>query len=273
MAAIGDSFVFSMVPYSKSFCTTLEARHPGLNVMNLGIIGTGPEDYVMTLKRDALKYNPDAVILFLYSGNDFLPKPRKLYEHSATATITHHLIKSLRAYRGQDIRQNYVYDDNMTPFPYEVFVETEAKYAETFYTSDEVFNATFLRRMRNIDAVLEICSKHGIPLKVVLLPDRLGLESDLLRDVTAKLKKKPSDFDFSRLRNALALSLSQRHVPFIDLHSAFLTTNERLFINNDIHVNIAGNELIASSLPVEWFRDDGLTSALTATNQPALRTD
>ena len=267
VAAIGDSFVFSMVPYASSFCTKLEDTYPGLNVMNFGIIGTGPEDYVTILKRDALRYNPDAVIVFLYSGNDFLPKSRKLYEYSATATITHHLIKSLRVYKGQDIRQNYVYDDNMTPFPYQTFVETEAKYAETFYTSDTVFRSTFLRRMTNIDAVSEICRKNDIPLSVVLLPDRLELEPDLLTDVAAALQKKPSDFDIVRLREALATSLSQRDIPFVDLHSEFLRAGDRIFINNDIHINIAGNELVASLLPPEWFGEAGLTSA-TATNKP-----
>lgn len=253
VAAIGDSFVFSMVPYTNSFCTVLEHTYPGLNVMNFGIIGTGPEDYVTTLKRDALRYDPDAVILFLYSGNDFLPGSRKPYEYSAAATVIHHLIKSLRAYRGQDIQQNYVYDDNMTPFSYRTFVDTEGRYADTFLASEQVFRSTFLRRMTNIDAFSEICRNHDIPLRVVLLPDRLELEPDLLTDVADALQRKPSDFDIKRLRQALDTALAERDVPFVDLRPDFLAADGTLFINNDIHINIAGNELVASSLPPEWF--------------------
>jgi hypothetical protein len=271
VAAIGDSFVFSMVPYADSFCTKLEEKYPQLNVMNFGIIGTGPEDYVTVLKRDVLKYNPDAVLLFLYSGNDFLPKSRKLYEFSAVATITHRIIKSLRSYQGQDINQNYRYDDDMTPFSYEAFVETEARYAQTFYASDELFDSSFLGRMRNVDAIAEICRKHDISLKIVLLPDRMEIEPNLLGDVALLLRKNISDFDLLRLRQSLEKAFLERDIPYRDLTPEFARANRKLFINNDIHINIAGNNLVASSLPPEWFQHVKAASALTLTNQPATR--
>jgi hypothetical protein len=256
VAAIGDSFVFSMVPYEKSFCTVLEKMHTGLNVMNFGIIGTGPEDYVTVLKTDVLKYSPDAVLLFIYEGNDFLPghrKHRKLYEYSAAATVIHHTLKAVRSYKGQDIRQNYTYRDDMTPFTYEQFVAVEAKYAVTFSMSDKDFRREFARRMQNIDAIIALCDRRAIPLYVLTIPDRLQLEAELLSDVAATLDRQPSEFNRHRLRDDLSQAMSTREVPFYDMFPILETDNRKQFINNDIHLNIWGNELVAKSIPSDWL--------------------
>jgi hypothetical protein len=254
IAAIGDSFVFSMVPYEHSFCTLLEQREADINVMNFGVIGTGPEDYVTILKNDVVPYEPDMAIIFLYAGNDFLPKRKKWYDYSATATILHHIAKASRAYQGQDVRQNYTYDDNMTPFSYGDFVSVEATYAETYLSHSAVFEKAFDRAMRNVLAIREICDTYDIALRVVIIPDRMQFQRKLLDDVAMKLNRPVSNFDLLRPQRILTQSLSAKGFGFVDLYNAFADEQRRAFVNNDIHLNIWGNEIVANSIPAEWLR-------------------
>ena len=256
VAAIGDSFVFSMVPYESSFCTVLEKRLQNVNVMNFGVIGTKPEDYVTVLRNDTLRYEPDAVVLFIYVGNDFLLTRNKWYDYSALATVLHHTSKALQAYNGQDIRQNYTYDDNMTPFSYADFISTESKYAETYYLGVDRFRKEFDRTMKSVYAMRDICAEHRIRFRVVVLPDRIQMEPDLQADVARNLQMPVSAFDYMRPQRMLAKTLTAQHIPFVDLYSPLADAPERKFINHDIHFNIYGNRLVAELLPEDWFKND-----------------
>lgn len=256
IAAIGDSFVFSMVPYEGSFCTQIEGEHPTVNVMNFGVIGTSPEDYITILKKDAIRFAPDAVIVFLYMGNDFLPTTQKWYEYSALATVVHHSIKAVRSYKGQDIRQNYAYDDNMTPFSYPDFLRTQSKYAITYLMDDNQFRKEFDRAMLSVYAMRDICSRHRIRFSVVALPDRLQLDPALQKEVADHLKISVSAFDYLRPQKMLAETLGANGIAFVDLYQPFADDSLRKFINNDIHFNLFGNKLVATSLPTDWFKKD-----------------
>jgi len=256
VAAIGDSFVFSMVPYDASFCTVLEKRIQDVNVMNFGVIGTEPEDYVTVLRNDALRYEPDAVIVFIYVGNDFLSKRTKWYDYSALATVLNHTIKALQVYSGQDIRQNYRYHDNMTPFSYADFISTESKYAETYYLSAERFKKEFDRAMKSVYAMRDICAEHRIRFCVVVLPDRIQMEPDLQADVARNLQTPVSAFDYPRPQRMLAKALTAQHITFVDLYKPLADAPKKKFINHDIHFNIYGNRLVAELLPADWFKKD-----------------
>jgi len=256
VAAIGDSFVFSMVPYEHCFCSVMESIVTNANVMNFGVIGTAPEDYVTILNNDVLRFAPDAVIVFIYAGNDFLPTRRKWYDYSALATVVHHSTKALRSYKGQDIRQNYVYSDNMTPFSYADFVSTLSKDAETYYTDANQFAKQFNRIMHSVWAIQEICEARRILFRVVILPDRLQFDVALQNDVASHLHKPLSAFDYLLPQRMLAEALGAKNIPFIDLYRPFADDSQKKFINNDIHYNLHGNKLVATSLPVDWFKKD-----------------
>jgi len=256
VAAIGDSFVFSMVPYEASFCTVLEKRFRNVNVMNFGVIDTKPEDYVTVLRKNALPYAPDSVVVFIYVGNDFLLSRRRWYDYSALATVLHHSIKAFQVYNGEDIHQNYTYDDNMTPFSYADFLGTEARYAETYYVEADRFGREFDRTMLSVYAMREICAKHQIRFRVVVLPDRLQIEPTLQTDIARHLQMPLSSFDYLRPQRLLAEALAAKDIPFVDLYKPFANDGKKKFINHDIHFNIYGNRLVAELLPEDWFRDD-----------------
>lgn len=70
----GDSFAFGVgVPNKKTFSKILEAESSGkYEVLNFGVSGYDPGQYLLSLKEDGLKYNPDIVVYAIYLGNDII---------------------------------------------------------------------------------------------------------------------------------------------------------------------------------------------------------
>jgi hypothetical protein len=74
---VGDSFLegyFIPAPISQ----LVEQRwasegHADAEAINLGIAATGPRQYYYRIKRVALALKPDAIVIFVYAGNDFIP--------------------------------------------------------------------------------------------------------------------------------------------------------------------------------------------------------
>ena len=73
---VGDSFVESrFTPLSlpaavKQHMPPTDSR---LEAVELGVPGTDPRSYYYRIRDVALKLSPDAVLLFFYAGNDFMP--------------------------------------------------------------------------------------------------------------------------------------------------------------------------------------------------------
>jgi hypothetical protein len=74
---VGDSFLegyYIPAPISE----LIERRwasegHADAEAINLGIAATGPRQYYYRIKRVALALKPDAIVIFVYAGNDFIP--------------------------------------------------------------------------------------------------------------------------------------------------------------------------------------------------------
>jgi hypothetical protein len=73
IAMLGDSFVFGdNVGPRQTLPKQLErVLGPGYEVWNFGIAGDGPDQSYARLSADALRFEPDAVVLTLYPANDF----------------------------------------------------------------------------------------------------------------------------------------------------------------------------------------------------------
>ncbi len=73
---IGDSFIETAMA-RWTLPETVERRFAeagkgGIEIVNLGISGTGPRSYYYRLRDVALSMSPDALLAFFYSGNDFM---------------------------------------------------------------------------------------------------------------------------------------------------------------------------------------------------------
>jgi hypothetical protein len=74
---IGDSFLESLpglTPVPRHVERRLAGRSPGrtFESINLGVAATNPRHYYYRLKHVALELQPNVVLLFFYSGNDFI---------------------------------------------------------------------------------------------------------------------------------------------------------------------------------------------------------
>ena len=75
-AFVGDSFV-EFQPLSRTLPQAVEERFvargtTGVETINFGVSGTGIQSYFYRLRDVAMKFRPDAVSVFFFSGNDFV---------------------------------------------------------------------------------------------------------------------------------------------------------------------------------------------------------
>lgn len=72
LVVVGDSFTFGVgVDAEERFTEVLETLVPDLEVLNLGMNAIGPDQELLILEREGLRYGPAFVVCQLYMGNDF----------------------------------------------------------------------------------------------------------------------------------------------------------------------------------------------------------
>lgn len=78
IVVLGDSFIEGLaVPIELGFTKQLETmlqahvKEARIEVINLGVAGVGPAQYLRMLERRGLAYNPDLVIMAIYPENDY----------------------------------------------------------------------------------------------------------------------------------------------------------------------------------------------------------
>jgi hypothetical protein len=72
---VGDSFLESaFTPLSLPAAVALRVAETGgrIEAINLGVSGTNPRSYYYRIRDVALTLSPDALLLFIYAGNDFM---------------------------------------------------------------------------------------------------------------------------------------------------------------------------------------------------------
>jgi len=72
---IGDSFVesrFTPLSVPAAVQQRLAGADPGIEAVNLAVGATDPRSYYYRIRDVALELQPDAVVLFIYAGNDFM---------------------------------------------------------------------------------------------------------------------------------------------------------------------------------------------------------
>jgi hypothetical protein len=73
---VGDSFVesrFTPLSLPAAVKQRLPAADRRVETIDLGVPGTDPRSYYYRIRDVGLKLSPDAILLFFYAGNDFMP--------------------------------------------------------------------------------------------------------------------------------------------------------------------------------------------------------
>lgn len=262
VVGLGDSFAFSIVPYEYSYFTRLEQllQESGeVEVLNLGIVGTGPKDYLNILVHEALPLDPELVVVSFFIGNDLAqsriaPAPRAWYSYSYLASLLHFLV-TVRPQQAEGFVPpgEGEYCDGCPTYTPEVYLEIEHQ-RSGIYDSEQsdVLDELVSDAVVHLQEMDRILSERGVGMVVVLIPDELQVNSELRSQVFDRFfpDRNPDAWAMAAPNNRLSAALDQIGVSVIDLLPYFIEAGERetLYRPRDSHFNIAGNALAAQIL-------------------------
>jgi len=70
VVALSDSFGFGAVPHRYHYTTVAEGRLDAVEVLNVGVPGVGPPEYLHLVRTETLGLEPDLIVICLFLGND-----------------------------------------------------------------------------------------------------------------------------------------------------------------------------------------------------------
>ncbi|HPA21163.1 MAG TPA: hypothetical protein PLU30_25700 [Verrucomicrobiae bacterium] len=82
---IGDSFLEASSPVPLPLATERRLGRRDIEVVNLGVSATSPDEYYWRLRKIALPLSPSCVAVVLYAGNDFMSGPKMEGFHGIAA--------------------------------------------------------------------------------------------------------------------------------------------------------------------------------------------
>ena len=261
VAAIGDSFVFGVVPYPHNFLTRLEERLAAegrpVEILNLGLPGTGLQHQQQFLATEAIALRPDAVLQFVYIGNDFtdmgLPQARRWSPF--VLDLARFLLRVVPPTGGRVFHPGRAYHDDGPSFTDSAYEEIVRRHAVTFDPAWERFPQMSARLQAMLRRTAAICRARELELAVVLMPAEIQV-GDEIQSRLAATEASPmlGRLDLERPNRALGRALAAEGIPYLDLLPGFAAAARqgRLYKPNDTHWNIAGN-LLAAELLHDWL--------------------
>ncbi|MEA5517975.1 SGNH/GDSL hydrolase family protein [Limnoraphis robusta] len=260
---IGDSFSFGIVPYQHNYLTLLEEKlnqnNQKIELINMGIPGMGPKDYLSLLINEGLEYQPDMVLLSFYIGNDFMDNQFKAKERvgyqSYVISFVRSLIKLQTQYEGLVFNPNnsLTYVDNAPTQNDEFYLKDTKNKSNMFVKNpaDDIFESYVEDAVSDIIKIKEICDYRNIKLVVVIIPDEVQVDQKLQAKIVERFDSDdPDKLDFRIPNRMLQETFQQNKIDYIDVMDEFITASsqQRLYKPNDTHWNIAGNQLAADVL-------------------------
>jgi lysophospholipase L1-like esterase len=289
--ALGDSFTWGAgVSYDDTFVTLVERGlqrySPEAEVVNLGLVGYQPEEYLSLLRAHGLGYQPDLVLVNFYVGNDFMPVEGALmtvagqrhrvhvngnwfHDHVSWDHwyLSHNLAYASlfgRAWIRHAMGQSDLglwnsalgnHNDHGKPAP---FPGWSRQYLRSILGTGDLYLAqdtdAFRARWDETRVILEkldaVLRERGIPWILIILPAEIQVDQKLQRLYLEMLKEVPEQYDFDKPQHLLRDWSRRRGVRLIDLAPQFRADvgNHRLYITNDCHWNENGHALAASAI-------------------------
>ena len=259
---IGDSFAFGVVPYTNNYLTLLKDKlnrnGKRVELINMGIPGTDPADYLSLFVHEGLELKPDTLLLSFFIGNDFEQQSRSLLSYSYAASAIKFLIDFNTKFEGQIIHGNSTYDDNANSFTDAQYLNLERARSSIFLRNNKQFERDFADTWSHVREINQICARLGIRFLVVVIPDELQVNDQLQQSVIDASRSPPESFDFGLPNKMLIAKFRESDIDYIDLRDDFASISKtmRLYKPNDPHWNIAGNrtasEIIAKHMMATW---------------------
>lgn len=249
---IGDSFLFGVVPYEYNVLTLLEDRlkrqgRP-VEVINMGIPGTSPRDYLAIYFHEGLDLNPDMVLVGLFIGNDFDTPP---HFQSYVVSLIRYFTAARKHWNGNIIHVGKEYHDGEETMSESKYLEIEAARSKIFRRSNPAFEGVLHNTVSYLEVMHDLCRQRHSNLIVVVIPDELQVSRDLQKKIMEQVQVSATDeWDFRLPNRILSMELQRRGIVFIDLLDTFqaMSSKQVLYRRQDSHWNIAGNLIAAEAL-------------------------
>ena len=290
IVALGDSFTWGAgVSYDDGFVArtekALQEVVPGTEIINLGVAGFQPDEYLSILKAIGLQYSPDLVLVNFYVGNDFEPSPQHyilfaglrwkvhvngnwVHDHFSPDrwNLGHALTYVYRVGRGRlghwlgFPQEGFwdAYDDTpMGTKPAGAFTGWNRAYLRSqgyldqFLKKDTLrFQSLWDRTRHTLKEFKRLLDSQHIPWMLILLPSEVQIDDGLQAVSADFLRVSRDDFNFDKPQEILHAWAESNSVVLLDLTPAFRTgtSTRRLYLNNDGHWNPAGHETAATAL-------------------------
>jgi len=253
MLGIGDSCSFGVVPYKYNYLTLIESQlnvgNTNVEVLNMGIPSIGPKDYLSLLVKEGLALQPDTVLLSFFVGNDFdESNKKKLYEYSYVASLLHYIINLQPKYEGRIIHGKAEYCDDCPSFSIKQYLKIEYGRSSIYLVNNKKFLKKLNHAIYYLEQIRNICKLHSINLIVVIIPDELQINQDLLSQVKGVYypNLEENKWDTGLPNRLLSNELDKLGIIYIDLYEYFSSSSDRLYRPRDTHWNIAGNQMAAN---------------------------
>ncbi|MGQ0554039.1 MAG: alginate O-acetyltransferase AlgX-related protein [Planctomycetota bacterium] len=258
LLALGDSFAAGIVPYEENFLTLLDEQldqrigqsfdspRP-VELLNFGVVATGPEDYLHLWRTTAQAYAPDLVLLCLFVGNDIRDTDAGsiLHRNSLMAFVVPQRLAT--AWRQAEAQRG------VAGMPREGW----PTFDEESYSKLEIGRAQLALRepgrkeraawKRTLEILDELRSAIGERLRVVILPDEFQVNDALWAAVVGE---EGARFERDLPQHRLTAYFAEHGVPCLDLLPALRAAEPQgaTYQIRDSHWNARGNAVAAEAL-------------------------
>lgn len=283
IAVIGDSFIVGLVPRRYGFVSSLEEHlrrvSKSVDLLNFGVVGSEPKDYVEVLQEEVLAFKPDLVLLGFYVGNDVKVPRSNLSPFYKDWYITFRLFDWLREERRTDRR---FYDlsllEDQSPelwrtwsripqvWDREEFLRQSARRESLLRLDSQTeLSHAWPRTLALLREFHEICAAAETPASIVIFPDQVQVDKNLRGELAQTHGWDLSALNHSLPQERLTGFLREATISHIDLLPFFVSQDvkppARLYLPNDTHLAPLGNRLAAQAV-ADWLVKSGQVDSL-----------
>ncbi len=277
---LGDSFGWAG-GRKKNYTFLLEERFKPVYGKKLEVINTG---YPMThtgeqfeiLRKYAIRYNPDMVLLGFCAGNDFfdanpyrkrvvlngtyfdvdsrkeisifgmllLPKSR-LFEFIKQKLVI--LISRLKAQSDREAPAGERGFMIMNRYNFLRKLSIWMQFWDVSLLRQGYFQGNIYFIQKQLTTMNNYLKARGVPLYVVIFPVEFQVNPDLFNEIVASFPSNRSNIRLDAGQLVLKNIMEPEKIPYLDLLEPFreAAKEKQLYLKNDTHWNDAGNELAA----------------------------
>ncbi len=280
VVVIGDSALTATVPYAQSFIRIMEQQlqqktDMQVQIINLGKPCIGPLAEKNILEEKGKKYDPDLVMLVLSLSNDFsddqiiteseTQRPtykamlQKFFQKSYLASFlkTYYLQITSHEATTQNAPQyaqsgTYIgaeYDPITPSFSESEYIDLTSNLADIL-----IPNTISTTQLQSVQHAIREMQNDALNMNarflVVLIPAEFQVNTELLASAALRMGRSFSEFDITTPQRLLTTYFDQLNIPYVDILSLWLenTDNQQYFHPRDTHLNVKGNESVASIL-------------------------